>query len=80
VAENTSTLRQEVVVKDIDMPFWSMVFFMVRWAIAAIPALSILFFLGLLVAFVLGGVGDRTYTPTAPTTAPRCQLPDGRPC
>jgi hypothetical protein len=33
-----------VVVKDIDMPFWSMCRFMVKWSIAAIPAAIILVF------------------------------------
>ena len=33
---------REVVVTDIRMPFISMVFFMVKWAIASIPALIIL--------------------------------------
>lgn len=36
---------QRVVVSDIRMPFWSMVIFMVKWAIAAIPALVVLFLL-----------------------------------
>lgn len=31
-----------VIVTDIDMPFWSMVSFMVKWAIASIPAIIIL--------------------------------------
>ena len=31
-----------VVVRDIDMPFSSMVSFMVKWALAAIPALAIM--------------------------------------
>ncbi len=35
--------RQEVTVTDINMPFWSMVVFMVKWAVAAIPAMLILF-------------------------------------
>ena len=35
-----------VVVTDIRMPFWSMVRFMVKWAIAAIPALIILAVIG----------------------------------
>ncbi|MCK7496853.1 MAG: hypothetical protein MZW92_42635 [Comamonadaceae bacterium] len=34
--------RQEVVVTDIRMSFWSMVVFMVKWALASIPALFIL--------------------------------------
>jgi len=33
---------KNVVVTDIRMPLWSMVVFMVKWAIAAIPALVIL--------------------------------------
>lgn len=47
--------RQETVITDIKMPFWSMVFFMVKWAIAAIPAAIILFgvFLGLTLASIL---------------------------
>ena len=38
--------EQEVVVIDIKMPFVSMVFFMIKWAIAAIPAAFIFFILG----------------------------------
>lgn len=38
--------EKNVVVTDIRMPFLSMVAFMVKWAIAAIPALIILFFMG----------------------------------
>ena len=33
----------EVVVTDIRMPFWSMVWFMVKWSLASIPAFIILF-------------------------------------
>ncbi len=43
--------KPRVVVTDIQMPFWSMVIFMVKWAIAAIPAAIILF---LLVAMPMG--------------------------
>jgi hypothetical protein len=40
---NTSNKgTQTVKISDIDMPFGSMVIFMVKWAIAAIPALLIL--------------------------------------
>jgi len=38
---------------DIKMPFGSMVVFMVKWAIAAIPALIILALIGVLVAGIL---------------------------
>jgi hypothetical protein len=34
--------RPEVMVTDIRMPFWSMVIFMVKWAIVSIPAILIL--------------------------------------
>jgi hypothetical protein len=34
--------NNEVTIVDIKMPFWSMVVFMVKWAIAAIPAILIL--------------------------------------
>ncbi len=51
--------RNQVVVVDVKIPFWSMVVLLVKWAIAAIPAFIILFALGLAlsaaVAFVTGG-------------------------
>lgn len=37
---------QPVVVVDIKMSFWSMVVFMVKWALASIPALIILLMIG----------------------------------
>lgn len=43
-----------VVVTDIRMPFGSMVVFMVKWAIAAIPAFLILLVLWLLVVLIFG--------------------------
>ncbi len=45
---------QNVVVTDIQMPFMSMVVFMVKWVIAAIPAMLILTILGALVTGVFG--------------------------
>jgi hypothetical protein len=47
---DTNTVNQEsatsiVKISDINMPFWSMVVFMVKWAIASIPAILILMFL-----------------------------------
>lgn len=45
----------EVVVTDIKMPFGSMVTFMIKWAIAAIPAFIILTILGWLVFGILIG-------------------------
>lgn len=46
--------RQEVVVVDIKIPFWSMVILMVKWVVAAIPAFIILFVL----AFVFFGLSN----------------------
>lgn len=43
---------QRVIVTDVQMPFGSMVTFIVKWTIAAIPALIILFF----IFAVLGGM------------------------
>jgi hypothetical protein len=51
--------RNQVVVVDVKIPFWSMVVLLVKWAIAAIPAFLILFALGVAlsaaVAFLTGG-------------------------
>jgi hypothetical protein len=47
--------RQEVVVVDVKIPFWSMVVLMVKWAIAAIPAAIILFLLGAILISVFAG-------------------------
>ena len=46
-----------VVVTDIRMPFLSMVVFMIKWAIAAIPAFIILAVIGAVVATLLSGLG-----------------------
>ena len=46
--------RREVVVTDIEIPFLSMVVLMVKWAIAAIPALFILIVIGGLLSTALG--------------------------
>ena len=46
--------NQNVTITDIKMPFGSMVEFMVKWAIASIPAFIILVLIGFLVAGILG--------------------------
>ena len=50
-------MEQRIVVVDIQMPFGSMVSFMVKWVIASIPAFLILSILGMLAAGVLTAVG-----------------------
>lgn len=47
---------QPVVIFDLQMPFFSMVRFMVLWSLAAIPALIILFGIVLLLAVLFGGL------------------------
>lgn len=44
---------QEVTVTDIKMPFWSMVTFMLKWAVATIPAVIVLTFAALGAFFIL---------------------------
>jgi hypothetical protein len=46
--------RREVVVTDIRMPFLSMVVFLVKLAVAAIPAMIILSVIGALVTALIG--------------------------
>ncbi len=48
--------KQEVTVVDIKMPFMSMVVFMVKFAIASIPAFIILSIIFSLLAFTFGGM------------------------
>ena len=46
--------KREVVVTDIRIPFWSMVVLLVKWAVAAIPAVMILILLASLFSIALG--------------------------
>ena len=46
--------EKRVVVTDINMPFMSMVIFMVKWVIASIPAFIILSILGAMLTGILG--------------------------
>ena len=48
------TQNNQVTVVDVRMPFMSMVVFMVKWAIASIPALLILFVIAGILINVLG--------------------------
>ena len=51
--------KREVVVTDVKIPFWSMVVLMVKWAIAAIPALIILLIIGAVASMVFAAIfGD----------------------
>ncbi|MFN2317905.1 MAG: hypothetical protein ABR602_14645 [Gemmatimonadales bacterium] len=48
--------QSPAVVTDIQMPFGSMVVFMMKWVIAAIPAMIILAILGGIIGAVLAGM------------------------
>ena len=47
---------QHVVVEDIRMDFWSMVTFMVKWAIASIPAALILLTIATMFMFLINAL------------------------
>jgi len=57
VSVDKSSNTNEVIIKDIKMSFSSMVEFMVKWAIASIPALIILVFIGVALAGLIAGLG-----------------------
>ena len=48
--------KREVVVTDVRIPFWSMVMLMVKWTIAAIPALIILLVIGAVVSMAFAAI------------------------
>lgn len=51
----------KTIITDVDMPFWSIVLFMVKWAFASIPAIfiivGILLGIFLLLAVFFGSIG-----------------------
>jgi len=52
---------QEIVVTDIRIPFVSMVVLLVKWALAAIPAIIILISIGVAISFVLSALFGGMY-------------------
>lgn len=48
--------NQHVVVTDIKIPFWSMVVLMVKWTLAAIPAIVILFIIAFIFSAIFGAI------------------------
>jgi type VI secretion system protein VasI len=69
------TDREGVRVIDVNMPFGSMVKFMVKWAIAAIPALIILMVIGTLVGSLIAGFTAAVVTrSTGESSAPSVSL------
>ena len=45
--QNITNGRREVIVTDIKMPFWSMVVFKTKLAIATIPGMILVYFIGI---------------------------------
>lgn len=52
----SKSIPQNVIITDIKMDFISMVIFMVKWAIASVPAMIILIMIGVLIIRMLGGL------------------------
>jgi hypothetical protein len=48
--------RQEVVVVNVKIPFWSMIVLLVKWTLASIPAIVILFTIASLLSMLFDGV------------------------
>lgn len=62
--EKPAVVVSRVIVTDFDMPFGSMVGFIVKWTLASIPALIMLGILAAFLVLLLGGLGsalNRTY-------------------
>lgn len=53
---STTGQADRVTVMDINMPFWSMVVFMIKWVFASIAAMIVLGICGALLAGVIGGI------------------------
>jgi len=47
---------QEIVVTDVKIPFVSMVVLLVKWALAAIPAIIILISISVAISMIFGGL------------------------
>lgn len=54
--ERNTRCNASISISDINMPFGSMVAFMIKWSIATIPAAIILLIIGLIVTAAFGGL------------------------
>jgi len=50
--------KRKVIVAGLDIPFWDLVWFMVKLALASIPAIFILYFIFLLIGMFFAGMGS----------------------
>ncbi len=56
MTDRQSNEKQQVTIVDIKMPFMSMVIFLIKFTIAAIPAFIILSFIFMVLGAIFGGV------------------------
>jgi uncharacterized membrane protein (DUF4010 family) len=56
LADNAAQDISRVAIVDVHMPFWSMVIFLVKVSIASIPAMIILYLIGMLLSIIFGGI------------------------
>lgn len=63
LADNPAQDISRVAIVDVHMPFWSMVIFLVKVSIASIPAMIILYLIGMLLSIVFGGIFS-SFSPT----------------
>ncbi|MCF6200880.1 MAG: hypothetical protein L3J42_01935 [Hydrogenimonas sp.] len=47
---------KNVTVTGLDIPFWNLVWFMVKLALASIPAMLIIYFIFMFIAMLFGGI------------------------
>ena len=57
LSDNLNSATNKVIVEDINMPFGSMVMFMIKLALASIPAFIILGIIGILLVAIFSGMG-----------------------
>ena len=48
---------EPITIRNIDIPFWRIVAILIKWSIAAIPAMIVIAILYTLIFAILGGVG-----------------------
>jgi hypothetical protein len=61
-----------ITIRDIDVPFWRIVMILVKWSIAAIPAMILVVLLYMLVIAIVVGIlaALGVHVPEPPTVAP----------
>lgn len=67
--------QNPVTIRDIDVPFWRIVVILVKWSIAAIPAIIILGIIATVISLLVGGLTMSVidffgFAPEVPTPPP----------